>query len=67
MVLTASLCDAPHLNQFELGKYRECICRRVAPDYAADLSIPILEHGRNTPRQCAVYICRPNYYGLDEF
>ena len=38
MVLTASLSDAPHINMFELGKKKlECICRRVAPDYAADL------------------------------
>ena len=34
-------------NEFDLGKKRECICRRVAPDYAADLSVPILDRGRN--------------------
>ena len=47
MVLTASLCDAPHIN--ELGKYtqRECICDRVAPDYAADLYVPILDRFQN--------------------
>ena len=42
MVLTASLCDALHINEIELGK-----CRRIAPDYAAELSVPILDHGRN--------------------
>ena len=47
MVLTASLCDAPHINEFELGIQRECICPRVAPDYAADLSVPILGRGQN--------------------
>ena len=47
MILTASLCDAPHINEFELGKQHDCICRMVAPDYSADLSIPILNHGRN--------------------
>ena len=31
MVLTASQCDAPH----------------IMPDYAADLSVPILDRGRN--------------------
>ena len=28
------------------GTKRECICRRVAPDYAAHLSVPILDRGR---------------------
>ena len=50
MVLTASLCDAPHI-EFELGRLRECICRRVEPDYAADLSVPILDRGRNAKRR----------------
>ena len=47
MVLTASLCDAQHINEFELGKKRECICRRDAPYHAADLSVPVLDRGRN--------------------
>ena len=42
MVLTASLCDAPHINEFEF----ECIGRMVAPDYATDLSVSILDRGR---------------------
>ena len=46
MVLTASLCDALHINEFELCK--QCICHRVAPGYAADLPLPILDRGRNT-------------------
>ena len=25
----------------------ECICFRIAPDYAADLFVPILDRGRN--------------------
>ena len=50
-----------------------CICLRVAPDYAADLSVPILDRGRNAKEreigsstmytgtvQCT-YICRLNY------
>ena len=40
------------------------------PDYAADLSIPILDCGRNAKRKgdqlldhvhCTMYMCRPNY------
>ena len=46
MVIPVSLCDAPHINEFQLGKQRECICRRVAPDYDADLSVQILDRGR---------------------
>ena len=46
MVLTASLCDAPHKNEFELGKKRECISRRVVPDYAPPISVPILDRGQ---------------------
>ena len=47
MVLTASLCDDPHINEIALGKQLECICVRVLPDYAADLSVPIWDRGRN--------------------
>ena len=47
MVLNASLCDAPHINELELSKYRECICRRIAPAYAANLCASILNRGRN--------------------
>ena len=47
MVLNAFLCDASHINEFELGKYRECIFRRVARYYAADLAVLILDRGRN--------------------
>ena len=36
-----------HISEFELGKLGDSICRRVAPDYAADLSVPILDRGRN--------------------
>jgi hypothetical protein len=65
MVLTASLCDAPHVKELELGKYRECICRRVAPKYAADLSVPILDRGRKAKEMeigsSTMYMCRPNY------
>ena len=43
MFLAASLCDAPHIKEFVLGKQRECICLRVAPDYAADLFLPIFD------------------------
>ena len=25
----------------------QCICRRIAPDYAADLFVPTLDRGRN--------------------
>ena len=33
-------------------KYKcKCICRRAAPEYAADLSVPILDRGRNVNRQ----------------
>ena len=69
MVLTASLCDAPHIKEFELGKHRKCIYRLVEPDYAVYLSVPILDHGRNAKRkgdklldnvQCTLYMCRPN-------
>ena len=28
-----------------------CICRWVVPDYAADLSVPILDSGRNAKRK----------------
>ena len=28
-----------------------CICRRVAPDYAADLSVPIMDCDRNAKRK----------------
>ena len=46
MVLTGSLNDAPLINEFELGKKnRGCICHRVAPYYAADLSVLLLELG----------------------
>ena len=68
MVLNASHCDAPHIiymsyNEFELGKQRECIYRRVAPDYAADLSVPILDRGRNAKEReiGSSTMCRPNY------
>ena len=44
MVLTASLCDAPHLDEFEWSKYCEYTCGRVA----AYLYAPILDHSRNT-------------------
>ena len=47
MVLTASLCDVTNINEFQLGKYCECKCRRIAPDYATDLSIPILDRGQD--------------------
>ena len=44
--------------------------RRVAPDYATDLSIQILDRGRNAKRKgdrlldhvYTVFMCRPNYY-----
>ena len=48
-----------------------CICRRVSPDYAADLSVPIMDRGRNgkikrlldhVHCKCTVYICLPNYH-----
>ena len=47
---TASMCD----------KRCECICRRVAPDYAADLSLQILDlaeiqnKGRSVPHPLVV-------------
>ena len=31
--------------------FRECICRRVTPDYAADLSVPILDRGQKAKRK----------------
>ena len=34
-VLTASLCDAPRINEY--------LCRKVALDYVADLSVPLLD------------------------
>ena len=44
---------------------RECICRRVAPDYAADLSVPILDCGRNAKERdigsSTVNMSRPHY------
>ena len=45
------LCDAPHINEFEFGNQRECICCRVALDYAADLSVLILDRGRNAKKR----------------
>ena len=39
------------INEFELGKKRECIFRRVAPDYATDLSVPILDRGRDAKKR----------------
>ena len=51
-----------------------CICHRVAPDYAADLSVPNLDRGRNAKEReigflimyTTVYIGRPTkkYYYL---
>ena len=64
MVLTASQCDAPHMMSLSSTcKERECICRRVAPDYAADLSVPILDRGRNAKGReiGSSTMCRPNY------
>ena len=60
MVLTASQCDTPHI----LSMNNTCICRRVAPDYAADLSVPILDRGRNAKEREIGFstMCRPNYY-----
>ena len=49
MVLITSLCDVPHI--MSLSQVDECICRRVAPDYAADLYVPILDRGRNAIRK----------------
>ena len=39
-------------------------CRRVAPDYASDLSVPILDRGRNAKEReiGSSTMCRPNYY-----
>ena len=44
----------------------------VALDYAADLSVPILDRGRNARKKGdrllyhvpTVYMCRPNYYKI---
>ena len=54
------------MKKFELGNHCECICRRVAPDYAADLSVPILDRGRNAKEReiGSSTMCRPNYYKL---
>ena len=57
MILTASLCYPPHINEFELGKLCECICRRVSHDYAADLSVPISDRCRNTKERAAPHPC----------
>ena len=46
---------------------------RVAPDYTADLSVPILDRDQNAIEreigfstmhtvQCTMYMCRTNYY-----
>ena len=57
-----------NLNESELSeKKSECKCHRVAPDYAADLSVQILDRGRNEKRkedQLLDYVivqCRPIY------
>ena len=44
-VLTASLCDAPHINEFEVNNASAYVVG--LPDYAADLSVLILDRGRN--------------------
>ena len=51
-----------HNKDFKNGT--NCICRRVAPDYAADFSVPILDHGRNAKERKigSSTMCRPNYY-----
>jgi hypothetical protein len=59
MVLTASLCDVLHMDEFELGKLRKCI-------YAVGLRLTMLQiylyqywtvaemqkKGRSAPRPC---------------
>ena len=42
MVLTATLCNTPHIKGSSKG-----IRRRVAPDYAADSPVLLLSRGRN--------------------
>ena len=44
MVLTVTLCNAPHLKSLSKGINASayCICCRVVPDYAADSSALIL-------------------------
>ena len=39
MALTASLCDAPHKKCLSKENYAS-VCCSVAPDYAADSSVP---------------------------
>ena len=44
------------------------MCHRVAPDYAADISVPKLNRGRNAKERelyhvhCTVYMYRTNYH-----
>ena len=45
MVLTASLCDAPHTYKWVW--VNNTSVNAVGPDYAADLSVPILDRGRH--------------------
>ena len=45
MVQNATLFDAPHI--ISLNKENNCIHRRVASDYGADSSLPILNRRRN--------------------
>ena len=46
--------------------YYKLKCRRVAPEYAADLSVPILDRGRNAKERKigSSTMCRSSYYKL---
>ena len=56
MVLTASLCDTPIINEFELGKKTRVHMPWVAPDYAAGLTI-----GPWPKRKRSAYMWGTNY------
>ena len=62
MVLTASLCDAQYINEFDLGKLRECICRRVAPDYAIQIYLYQYWTVAETQKCTCVDLIILNYY-----
>ena len=47
MVLNGTQCDASHKKVLSKVKKGEFILRRFAPDYAADLSVPILDCGKS--------------------
>ena len=65
MLLTSSLCDAPHINEFELGLSADAVGLRltILQVYLYQYWTEAEPHkkGRPAPLPCTVYMCRPNY------